>query len=80
MTIVIIGDINLSQVIMLPRFREVLSLDFIFCPASTMVAFSQYRTLLPPGTEYLVVGCLASLLSGVSLSDEVSLSKIKVVT
>jgi hypothetical protein len=74
MTIVIIGDINLSQVVMLPRFREVLNLDFIFCPASTMIAFSQYRTLLPPATKYLVIG-MAPLLTGVTLSDDALLSK-----
>jgi hypothetical protein len=64
MTTVVIGDINLSQIIMMPRFREVLNLDFIFCPASTMIAFSQYRTLLPPATKYLVACRLFGNIAG----------------
>jgi hypothetical protein len=76
MTKAIIGDINFSQVVMMPQFREIMNLDFIFCPASTMITFSQYRTLLPPATKYLVVGCLAPLLAGVTLADDVLPSKL----
>ncbi len=76
MSISIIGDLNLSQMLIAPHFRNVLNLDYTFCPATTMSTFMQYRLLLPPGTKYVVIGCLGSLLSAVPLAPDVELSKI----
>lgn len=55
LTIFILGDLNLSQLLIIPRFRIILNFDFVFYPASTMSSLAQYRTLLPAGTRYLVV-------------------------
>ncbi len=75
MSIAILGDLNLSQLVIMPQFREVLNTDFVFYPASTMSSFAQYRTLLPPGIRYLVVGCLSPMLAEYSLTNDVVLSK-----
>lgn len=74
MTIAILGDLNLSQLLIMPRFRLVLNTDFVFCLASSMASFAQYRTMLPPGTRYLVVGCLSPLLGDQPLTADVELS------
>ena len=62
MTISILGDLNLSQLLISPTIRANLKLDYVFCPASNMSTFTQYRTLLPLGTHYMIVGSLGSLL------------------
>ncbi len=75
MTITIIGDLSLSQLLINPRFRATLNLDYVFCPSTTMSSFDQYKTLLPVGTKYLVIGCLGPLLGDQQLSADVELSK-----
>ena len=75
MTVAILGDLNLSQLLIIPRFRTVLNYDFVFCQASTMSALAQYKTLLPPGSRYLVVGCLSALLGDQPLTADVELSE-----
>jgi hypothetical protein len=77
MSVSIIGDLNLSQLLIVPHFKTVLNMDFTFCPASTMASFTQYRTLLPLGTRFIVVGCLAPLLATQSLTPDVELSKFR---
>ena len=74
LTISILGDLNLSQLLIIPRFRIVLNSDFVFYPASTMSSLAQYRTLLPAGTRYLVVGCLSPLLVDQTLTADMELS------
>jgi hypothetical protein len=76
MTISIVGDLNLSQLLILPRFRTVLNYDYVFCPSSNMASFAQYKTLLPVGTRYLVVGCLGPLLGDRIWEADVALSKL----
>jgi hypothetical protein len=75
MTITIIGDLSLSQLLINPKFRATLNLDYIFCPSTTMVSFAQYETLLTTRTKYLVVGCLAPLLGDQQLTADVELSE-----
>jgi hypothetical protein len=77
MTISIIGDVNLSKLLMIPRFRVILNLDYTFLPASTTTALHQYRLLLPPGTKYVVIGCLAEVLGNQPSTPDVGLSKSK---
>ncbi len=77
MMIAIIGDLNLSQFFINPKFQSFLNLDYLFCPSTTMASFAQYRSLLPTGTRYLVVGCLTltPLLGDQQLTADVELSK-----
>ncbi len=75
MTITILGDLNLSQVLHTTRFRTVLNLDHTFCPSSTLSSFDQYRSLLPVGTKYMVVGNLAPIFGERPLVGDVSLSE-----
>lgn len=77
MTIAIVGNLNLSQLIILPHFCVVLNTDYVFCPASTMASFAQYRTMLPPGSQYLVVGCLSTLLGDQPLTADFELSEYR---
>ncbi len=77
MTVTILGDLNLSQLLINPKFRSTLNLDFVFCPSTSLVSFHQYRTLLPVGTRYLVVGCLAPLLGDQQLTADVELSTFR---
>jgi hypothetical protein len=76
MTVSIIGDINLSQLLAIPRFKIVLNLDYIFLPASSSASLHQYRLLIPPGTKYVVVGCLAEILGSQPYTPDVGLSKL----
>jgi hypothetical protein len=77
MTISIVGDLNLSTILHMQRFRTVLNLDYVFCPSSTLASFDQYRTLLPVGTQYMVVGNLAPILGDQPLVADVGLSELE---
>jgi hypothetical protein len=76
MSVAVLGDLDLSQLVITPLFKEtVLGSETVFYPASTLATFAQYKSLLPPGIRYLVVGCLGPLLAEYSLTNDVVLSK-----
>ncbi len=77
MSIAILGDLDLSQLVTMPHFKDSIGSEFVFYPASNLASFAQYRTMLPRGVRYLVVGCLAPLLAEYSLTNDVVLSMYK---
>lgn len=61
-------------------FQARLDSEIKVCQVSSMMTLRQYTAMLPETAEFVVVGCLGPLLSGLAVSKvekrEISLSKL----
>lgn len=79
MAVVFSGDLSFNKMLSGEFFKTRFTHKFVIYSMSTMSTLKQYTSLLPAETEFLVLGCLASLVLEVKPSKvenrDVSISK-----